>query len=86
MPNPFNDELMTVADVAALLKLNQQTIRNWIDAGKLPHVRVGERRVRVYRSDLSRLLAESETKPRARAKAAPSIWDGEVAAPVVPRA
>lgn len=24
------DEFMTVAEVAALLKLNQQTVRNWI--------------------------------------------------------
>jgi hypothetical protein len=24
------DELMTVAEIAAVLKLNQQTIRNWI--------------------------------------------------------
>ena len=26
------DEFMTVAEVAAILKLNQQTVRNWIDA------------------------------------------------------
>ena len=25
-----DDELMTVAEIAAVLKLNQQTIRNWI--------------------------------------------------------
>jgi hypothetical protein len=25
-----NDELLTVAEIASLLKLNQQTIRNWI--------------------------------------------------------
>ena len=30
------EEFMTVAEVAAILKLNQQTVRNWIDAGKLP--------------------------------------------------
>jgi hypothetical protein len=28
------DEFMTVAEVASILKLNQQTVRN--DAGKLP--------------------------------------------------
>jgi excisionase family DNA binding protein len=38
---PEADECLTVADVAAMLKLNQQTIRNRIDAGKLPNVRVG---------------------------------------------
>jgi excisionase family DNA binding protein len=81
MPDFLSDELMTVADVAALLKLNQQTIRNWIDAGKLPHLRVGERRVRVYRSDLDRFLAGAATVV---AEPPPSIWDGVVPAPVVP--
>jgi len=28
--NLSGDELMTVAEIAAVLKLNQQTIRNWI--------------------------------------------------------
>jgi predicted site-specific integrase-resolvase len=32
----ISDEFMTVAEIAAILKLNQQTIRNWIDAGTLP--------------------------------------------------
>jgi hypothetical protein len=27
---------LTVAEVAAILKLNQQTVRNWIDQGSLP--------------------------------------------------
>jgi len=33
MPDWSNEEFPTVAEVAELLKLNQQTIRNWIDAG-----------------------------------------------------
>ena len=33
-----------------LLRLNQQTVRNWIDQGSLPALRVG-RRVRVRRAD-----------------------------------
>jgi excisionase family DNA binding protein len=48
MPEP--QEFLTVAEVAGILKLNQQTVRNWIDAGKLPAVHVG-RRVRIKRSD-----------------------------------
>jgi excisionase family DNA binding protein len=43
-------ELMTIAQVAELLRLNQQTVRNWIDSGSLPAVRVGDRRVRIKRS------------------------------------
>ena len=35
------EEFLTVADIAKRLQLNQQTIRNWIDKGSLPSVRVG---------------------------------------------
>jgi excisionase family DNA binding protein len=48
---------LTVAEVAELLRLNQQTVRNWIDQGSLPALRVG-RRVRIKQSDLDRLLTE----------------------------
>jgi excisionase family DNA binding protein len=39
---------MTVTEVASILKLNQQTVRNWIDRGSLPALHVG-RRVRIPR-------------------------------------
>jgi len=55
-------ELLTVPEIAAELKLNQQTIRNWIDQGKLPALRMG-RRVRVRREDFDALLAQSATVP-----------------------
>ena len=54
------DSFLTVAEVAEMLKLNQQTVRNWIDQGSLPALRVG-RRVRIKRSDFDRVLAESYT-------------------------
>ena len=39
-----------------MLRVNQQTVRNWIDRGELDAVRVGRRRVRVRRSELDRFL------------------------------
>lgn len=54
------EELLTVAEIAAALKMNQQTIRNWIDSGYLPAIRIG-RRVRVKRSDFDALLEASYT-------------------------
>lgn len=51
------ESFLTVAEVAKTLKLNQQTVRNWIDQGSLPALRVG-RRVRIRRSDFERLLAD----------------------------
>jgi excisionase family DNA binding protein len=56
----WDDEYLTVIEIAEHLKLNPQTIRNWIDAGSLPAVRVG-RRVRIRRADLDRLLAHGTT-------------------------
>jgi excisionase family DNA binding protein len=48
-PPDVDDEFLTVAEVAAILKLNQQTIRNWIDQVSLAALRVAcvGRRVRV---------------------------------------
>src|SRR5450755_3411331 len=45
------ETFLTVAEIAELLKLNPQTVRNWIDRGELSAVRVGSRRVRVKQSD-----------------------------------
>ena len=71
---------MTVAEIADTLKLNQQTIRNWIAAGRLPHLRIGERRVRIYRSDFERLLKDSEPAPE-KPELERSIWDGWIPDP-----
>jgi excisionase family DNA binding protein len=53
----FDEEYLTVAEIAERLKLNPQTLRNWIDQGQLPAVRIG-RRVRIRRSDFERLVQE----------------------------
>jgi excisionase family DNA binding protein len=50
-----DESFLTVAEVADWLKVNQQTVRNWIDQGRLPAVRVG-RRVRIKRSDFDRIM------------------------------
>jgi excisionase family DNA binding protein len=79
--NDFNEEFLTVAEVAELLKLNQQTVRNWIDQGSLPAVRVG-RRVRIRRSDLERVLEGGSTQAGRGATSdggpsAADFWGGE---------
>jgi excisionase family DNA binding protein len=76
-----DEEFLTVAEVAQTLKLNQQTVRNWIDQGSLPALRVG-RRVRIKRSDFQRILDESYSgaKPPAGSEGGPSaddFWGGE---------
>jgi excisionase family DNA binding protein len=74
------DAFLTVAEVAQVLKLNQQTVRNWIDRGELPAVRVG-RRVRIRRADFERLLAAGyqpapRTAPDNTGPSADDFWGG----------
>ncbi|MFZ0091829.1 MAG: helix-turn-helix domain-containing protein [Solirubrobacteraceae bacterium] len=75
-----DESYLTVAEVAETLKLNQQTVRNWIDQGSLPALRVG-RRVRIKRSDFQRILDESySANTAAPGDAGPSaadFWGGE---------
>jgi excisionase family DNA binding protein len=77
----LEDSFLTVAEVAEMLKLNQQTVRNWIDQGSLPALRVG-RRVRIRRSDLERMLEEGSTaapgsSPRGAGPSAEDFWSGD---------
>src|SRR5450755_897105 len=55
------ETFLTVAEIAELLKLNPQTVRNWIDRGELSAVGVGSRRVRVKQSDLDRFIEAGAT-------------------------
>lgn len=86
--DPLDDSFLTVAEVAEKLKLNQQTVRNWIDHGSLPAVRVG-RRVRILRSDLERLVTEGyQTGPADKSERTPSaedFWGGEAVGLAEPR-
>ncbi len=59
------EDLLTVEDVAKYLRVNKQTVRNWIDRGELGAIHVGSRRVRIRQSELDRFIAAGETQPRA---------------------
>jgi excisionase family DNA binding protein len=74
----LDQDFLTVAEVAERLKLNQQTVRNWIDQGSLPALRVG-RRVRIRRSDYERLVTEGLTTGTAEpaGPSAADFWGGE---------
>jgi excisionase family DNA binding protein len=76
-------EVLTVAEIAERLKLNQQTIRNWIDDGRLPHLRIG-RRVRVYKADYDAFLKAAEPDTSTTAERVQSIWDGHIPPPISP--
>ncbi len=76
---------MTVAEIATVLKLSQQTVRNWLTDGLLPVVRVG-RRVLIKRSNFDAMIEAGYSGPPKQPKTAPSpnIWDGEIPPPQLP--
>lgn len=57
----LNDEFLTVAEAAALLKVTRHTVYRWIAEGRLPAVRYSRRVVRVRRGDLERWHRGSPT-------------------------
>ena len=63
MNSAQEDDYLTVSEIAARLKVNPQTVRNWITRNELRAVRVGARRVRILRADLDRFLAATGATP-----------------------
>ena len=70
MNSAQDDEYLTVAEIAARLKVNPQTVRNWIARRELRAARVGARRVRIP-------FLRSEAKPVGR-NVAKSLHTGRI--------
>src|SRR5947209_7855029 len=67
----MSDEFLTVAEIGESLKVNPQTVYNWIERGRLRSVRVGARRGRVRRADLDAFLAGQSPEPAVTVAAPP---------------
>ena len=50
------EEYLTVAEAATLLRVAPSTVRRWIREGDVPAHRIGRRRVALRRGDLARLI------------------------------
>lgn len=56
-------DLLTVEEVAALLRVHHSTVRRFIADGQLTALRPGGKVYRISRDDLDRFMAESEVRP-----------------------
>lgn len=54
-----DNEIMSIDDVAACLKLSPRTIRNWMAMKKFPYVRIGSKRM-VLKASLLAWLKSKE--------------------------
>ncbi|HEX2029621.1 MAG TPA: helix-turn-helix domain-containing protein [Nitriliruptorales bacterium] len=61
------DELLTVAEVADMLRVSTMTVYRLIRTGEIPAVRVG-RNYRVRRADLEQYLAAQVVEPESLAE------------------
>jgi excisionase family DNA binding protein len=57
------DELLTIDEVAAELKLHPDTVRRYIREKKLTVIRIAPNSVRIRRSEIERFLKEREEGP-----------------------
>ncbi len=58
-PEPAEDPWLTLAEIAAELRVNPATVRLWVSRGKLKAKRAGQRKLLVQRSELNRMLEAS---------------------------
>jgi excisionase family DNA binding protein len=64
-----DDEILTVAQVAAQFHVTPQTVRSWIDSGKLKAGRVGKAYV-ILRGDVFAMVERAASEPRRGERAA----------------
>ena len=69
----IDEDYLTVAEAADLLRVHPSTIRRWIRQGDVPAVRVGHRRVTVRRADLGTMVAPVVAPPTPEDQAA--YWE-----------
>ena len=78
----MTDEFLTVQEVSDFLKVNPQTVYNWLDRGELGSVRVGKRRRRIRQADVDAFIAAG-SQPAAQPEGQESAGDGSESAGAV---
>ncbi len=55
-------EMLTVEEVAKIMKVNIKTVRAWVQSGELPRIWIGKREYRIGKADL-RAFTEKRKGP-----------------------
>ncbi len=71
--NPEED-FITVAEAARLLRVSIVTLQRWIKQGRIPAYRLGPRYIRIRRPDLAKLLVPTSREEAEPAPEAMSVW------------
>ena len=52
----FKDDILTIEEVARVLKVNKRTVYRWIESGDLKAARIGRKTYRVFESDVRKFI------------------------------
>ncbi len=69
-----DEQLMTVVEVAELLRVSPSTVRRWVREGDVPAFRIGGRRLGIRRSELDQLRAKMLAE-RGGVPFSPPAWE-----------
>lgn len=58
----MGDELLTIDETAAKLRVSRRTVWGWIGSGVLRALRVGPRTTRVERTEVERLISDARAR------------------------
>jgi excisionase family DNA binding protein len=64
MPQPNEQEYLTVGEVASVLGVTEKTVRRLIDRGELIAYKISERKTYVRREDLDAYIESGRTAAR----------------------
>ena len=64
-PEAREDPWLTLAEIAAELRVNPATVRLWIARGRLPATRPGQRKLLVRRSEVDRMVGHHSSRSQA---------------------
>ena len=62
LANPKESDYYTVAQAARILDVSPSTVWRWIEAKKLPAYRVGARKIRIKKEDLSSIITPARAR------------------------
>jgi len=62
------NNLLSPAEVSEILKVSKRTVLRWLEKGKLPGIRVGDRLIKIPREGLDNIITEYKIKKNAGKK------------------
>ena len=60
------DKILTIEEVAKLMKVSLKTVYRWINGGQLPAAKIGYKTYRVFEKDLIKFLRGNMVAKRRR--------------------